>query len=169
MRGPRGGLVRKPGSPGDETEIVATTYHNLALPLIRYRSGDLAVTHSAGPCAWGLPSATVAAIQGRIEDVVVTPAGRHMGCLDAAFKYSAGIRLSRIVQKTTDEIRVDIVKAATYSDQDRETLERALWARLGNAIAVWFNFVDDILPGENGKIQFVILDPGRAAVEEAPL
>jgi phenylacetate-CoA ligase len=146
-------------------EIIATTFHNLAMPLIRYRTGDLAVSGEGTPCPCGRPYRSIARIQGRIEDVVVTPDGRHVGRLDAAFKYSPGIRLSRIVQRTPEEIRVDIVKAERYSSQDGETLERELRARLGIAIRIHFNFVDDIPVGSNGKIKFVISEPGRAAVQ----
>jgi phenylacetate-CoA ligase len=150
---------------GDGTgEIVATTFHNRAMPLIRYRTGDLASAGADDPCLCGRSYRTVAAIQGRIEDIVVTPDGRHVGRLDAAFKYSPGIRLSRIVQHTIDEIRIDIVKAATYSTQDQEVLERELRLRLGGAIGIRFNFVEAIPPGSNGKIKFVVSDPGREAI-----
>jgi phenylacetate-CoA ligase len=145
-------------------EIVATTFHNMAMPLIRYRTGDLAMPAESTPCACGRGYRGLAAIQGRMEDVVVTPDGRHVGRLDAAFKYSPGIRLSRIVQRTAEEIRVDIVKAAAYSPRDGEVLERELRARLGDAIGIRFNFVDTIPPGPNGKIKFVVSDPGREAI-----
>lgn len=162
------GLVELAGGGGPEPgEIVATTYHNRAMPLIRYRTGDLA---APGPshCPCGRSYRTVAGIEGRIEDVVVTPDGRHVGRLDAAFKHSPGIRLSRIVQEITAEIRVDIVKAATYGPGDGETLERELRARLGDTIGIRLNFVDDIPAGRNGKIKFVVSAPGRAALGRAP-
>lgn len=157
-------LVAPGGTTAGGAEIVATTFHNRAMPLIRYRTGDLAIANTNGPCACGRPYRTVASIQGRIEDIVVTPDGRHVGRLDAAFKHSPGIRLSRIVQRTTDEIRVDIVRAATYSARDQDTLERELRVRLGGAIGIRYNFVDAIPPGPNGKIKFVVSDPGRAAL-----
>jgi phenylacetate-CoA ligase len=162
------GLVELVDGPTDGgVEIVATTFHNRAMPLIRYRTGDLATPDERGPCPCGRPYRTVAAIQGRIEDIVVTPDGRHVGRLSPAFKHSPGIRLSRIVQQTTDEIRVDIVKAATYSAQDQERLERELRIRLGEEIGIRYNFVDAIQPGANGKIKFVVSDPGRAALRRS--
>jgi phenylacetate-CoA ligase len=106
----------------------------------------------------------VEAIHGRIEDVIVTPDGRHVGRLDAAFKYSPGIRLGRIVQQQVEAIRVDIVPAGTYRASDGERLERELRMRLGDAIAIQLNLVDDIPAGRNGKIKFVSSVPGRAAV-----
>jgi phenylacetate-CoA ligase len=151
-------------SERESGEIVATTYHNSAMPLIRYRTGDLATWEAGGPCACGRSFRSLRGIQGRIEDIVVTPDGRHVGRLDAAFKYSPGIRLSRIVQESTAEIRVDIVKAATYSRADEDAVERELRARLGEAIGIRYNFVDTIPPGRNGKIKFVVSTPGRAAL-----
>jgi phenylacetate-CoA ligase len=157
-------LVDAGGGGQGSAEVVATTFHNRAMPLIRYRTGDLATEGPRMPCPCGRPYRTVASIQGRIEDIVVTPDGRHVGRLDAAFKHSPGIRLSRIVQRTTEEIQVDIVKAESYSARDQDTLERELRVRLGGAIGIRYNFVDTIPPGPNGKIKFVVSDPGRAAL-----
>ena len=158
-------LVRAKG--GDVADIVATNLHNQAMPLVRYQTGDLAELDDGAPCRCGRRFRTVRRIIGRIEDVVVTPDGRHVGRLDAAFKYSPGIRLSRIVQDRVEEIRVDLVRAESYSAADGEILERELRARLGDAIAIRFNFVDHIAPERNGKIKFVISVPGRSAVEGA--
>ncbi len=145
-------------------QIVATSFHNLAMPLIRYQTNDLAMLDSGSACPCGRGYRTVQRIVGRVEDVVVTPDGRHVGRLDAAFKSSPGIRLSQIVQQTVDRIRVDIVRSEHYAPSDGETLEHELRARLGDRIGIDFNFVDHIPPGRNGKIQFVISAPGRAVV-----
>ncbi len=154
-------LVRPDGRAG-AAGVVASTLHNRAMPLIRYDTGDLAELDDLEPCACGRRSRTVRRIVGRIEDIVITPDGRHVGRLDAAFKYSPGVRLSRIVQDRVESIRVELVRGPTYRPSDAETIERELRARLGDAIAIEFEFVADIPPERNGKIKFVVSAPGRA-------
>ncbi len=136
--------------------IVATNYHNWAMPLIRYRTDDLAELGPDEPCACGRTYRTVQRIIGRVEDIVVTPDGRHVGRLDAAFKYSNGIRLSQVIQERIEEILVRIVPAEDFGPGDIARLERELRARLGPEIAIRYEYVDDIPPGPNGKVKFMV-------------
>ena len=145
---------------GGTGEVVATTFHNQAMPLIRYRTNDLAENVDRR-CGCGRTYGTVRNIIGRIEDVVITPDGRHVGRLDAAFKASPGVRLSQIVQDTVDAVDVRIVKGLSFQQSDVDKIEDGLRARLGSEIGIRFAFVDSIPPGTNGKIQFVISKPGR--------
>ena len=150
--------------PSPAAEIVTTTFHSFAMPLIRYRLGDLAEPDDDGPCACGRAYRRVRRITGRVVDVVVTPDGRHVGGLAAAFLDAPGIRVSQVVQETVDEIRVDVVRAQTYTPRDGESVLRELRTRLGGALRIRLNFVDSIAPGRNGKIQFIVSTPGREAV-----
>ncbi|HLE56975.1 MAG TPA: hypothetical protein VJB15_07830, partial [Rhodothermia bacterium] len=149
---------------GGTKAIVATTLHNFAMPLIRYQTNDLASLHDDVPCGCGRTYKTVSKIIGRIEDIVLTPDGRYVGRLDAAFKYSPGIRLSQVVQETVDEITVRLVKADSFRERDVDTIEKELRNRVGDDIRIRFEFVDSILPGKNGKLKFVVSKPGRDAL-----
>jgi phenylacetate-CoA ligase len=149
------------GTPDRMGEIVATSFHNFAMPLIRYKTDDLASIPDSTPCECHRTYKSIEKIIGRVEDVVVTPDGCYVGRLDAAFKYSPGIRMSQIVQDTVDEIHVRLVKSASCSQEDIDTVERELRARLGTRIGIVFRFVEAIPPGENGKVKFVISKPGK--------
>jgi phenylacetate-CoA ligase len=166
----------RPVPPGTAGHVVTTSFHNLAMPLIRYRTRDLAV-ESREPCPCGRPHRTLERVLGRAEDVVVTPDGRHVGRLDAAFKYAAHIRSSQVVQETVDALVVRIVRAEGYRGEVEEpALERHLRDRVGSAIRIQFEYVDRIAAGRNGKIKFVVskvapqyqtsaaIDLGRVAV-----
>jgi phenylacetate-CoA ligase len=61
-----GGRVR-PARPGEVGEVAITDLHNLACPLIRYLTGDVAVARAERRCACGRGLATIGAIEGRIE------------------------------------------------------------------------------------------------------
>jgi len=55
---------------GDEGELVLTTLSKHALPMIRYRTGDI-TTLNAAPCACGRTSARIARIKGRADDMLI--------------------------------------------------------------------------------------------------
>jgi phenylacetate-CoA ligase len=139
---------------GEAGEIVTTSFHNYAMPMIRYRTGDFAI-RSKKDCPCGRPYPTIDKIIGRIEDLVVTPDGRYVGRMDASFKYSNGIRFSQIIQKDINEIIVKIVKNEYYRKNDENILHYHLQKRLGDIIAIKFKYVDKIPFEKNGKIKFV--------------
>jgi phenylacetate-CoA ligase len=74
--------VREEGRPA---EIIATGFLNDAMPLLRYRTGDIAIVSSeVCPCGRNFP--TVKSIQGRAQDFVVDRTGQHVTftCSDEA-------------------------------------------------------------------------------------
>jgi phenylacetate-CoA ligase len=56
--------------PGQEGELVFTTLTKEALPLIRYRTGDLG-TLMAEPCRCGRTTARIAGLRGRQDDMLI--------------------------------------------------------------------------------------------------
>jgi phenylacetate-CoA ligase len=54
---------------GEEGELVFTTLTKEALPMIRYRTGDLG-TVSTAPCACGRTTARIMSLRGRIDDMI---------------------------------------------------------------------------------------------------
>ena len=56
-----------PGTPG---ELVLTTLTKEALPVIRYRTGDV-TSFAPGPCACGRTSRRMARLSGRVDDMLV--------------------------------------------------------------------------------------------------
>jgi phenylacetate-CoA ligase len=55
---------------GEEGELVFTTLTKEALPLLRYRTGDVAALH-VEPCACGRTLARMSAVRGRCDDMLV--------------------------------------------------------------------------------------------------
>jgi phenylacetate-CoA ligase len=56
--------------PGQEGELVFTTLTKRAMPLVRYRTGDI-TTLSLGPCRCGRTSARMARVKGRSDDMLI--------------------------------------------------------------------------------------------------
>jgi phenylacetate-CoA ligase len=150
----------RPVPPGAQGEIVGTNLVNRVMPLLRYRTGDLARA-AAAPCPCGRPHPVIASLDGRQEDAVETPGGRRVGRLDAAFKYTGGIDLAQVVQASSAEIEVRLVRNRRFRPRELEVLERHLRERVGDALGIRFVFVEHLPRGPGGKLRFVVRQPPR--------
>ena len=142
---------------GPEHEMICTGLHNFAMPLIRYRTNDIGAPSSERcPCGRGLP--VIASIIGRVEDMIRTPDGRYVAGsgLSVALKHSAGIKMSQIVQEKIDAMTIRVVRSAGYGDHDEQKLLAGLRDRVGEAIAIRVEYVDDIPLTAAGKLKFVV-------------
>ena len=63
-------LSGAPRQPGDEGELVLTTLTKRAMPVLRYRTGDI-TSLTLEPCGCGRTSARMARIKGRADDMLV--------------------------------------------------------------------------------------------------
>jgi len=73
VRGP-GGAVRA-AQPGEIGEVAITDLHNLACPMIRYVTGDLAVARADHRCACGRGLVSIDPIDGRVTEAVTGAEG----------------------------------------------------------------------------------------------
>ena len=69
-------IVREPGGtvrtaqPGEVGEVAITDLHNLACPMIRYVTGDLAVARDDSRCGCGRGLVSIDPIDGRITEIL---------------------------------------------------------------------------------------------------
>jgi phenylacetate-CoA ligase len=75
-------------------------------------------------------------IEGRTDDVLVTPDGRWIGRLDPIFKGVSSLYETRIVQDRTDHVRIELVPLESFTLHDQETLVHELRQRLGPAMQI---------------------------------
>lgn len=143
---------------GEGGELVGTTYDNYAMPLIRYRTGDTAVTDpdAAGcPCGRSLPA--VARIVGKQSDYLKTPGGRVLGTvMSHAIDEAAGVVMSQCVQEAVDRITVRVVADDTYDAVSEAALVAGLRKRLGDRIRLDVVRVDRLEKSRLGKTPFII-------------
>jgi phenylacetate-CoA ligase len=67
----------RPVTPGAPGHVVVTRLHAGPSPLIRYRTGDLAI-RTTDTCACGRGYENISAIVGRTADTLVTPSGKRL-------------------------------------------------------------------------------------------
>lgn len=145
----------EPVGPGETGDIVATGFVNSVMPLIRYRLGDRA-TWGQGPCGCGRAFPVIERIEGRVDDVIITPDGKRVGRLDPIFKVVESAHESRIVQDALDHITVETVTDAGLPEKEEALLRQELMQRLGPAMRIDFRSVPRIPRTAGGKLRTVI-------------
>lgn len=150
-------------------EIVGTSLNNFAMPIIRFRTGDLTAPLDPGPCPCGRSMPLIQAIETRAGDMIVTPEGRHVtfSGLTHAFMGLANIRRSQLVQEAVDRLNVRIVPARSFGGTDRDNLIAGLRTYLGEAIRIDVELVMDIPRDPSGKYRWVISRVNPADWEHA--
>lgn len=142
-------------APGERGEIVATGFINPVMPLIRYATGDYAVLGN-GDCSCGRTGQTLSRIEGRMDDVIITPEGFLVGRLDPIFKAISSLHETRIVQDSLDHVRVEIVVVGTFTAQMERELTGQLRARLGNSMRIDIVCVPRIERTASGKLRTTV-------------
>jgi phenylacetate-CoA ligase len=164
-----------PAPPGVSGVVTVTTMHNRAMPLIRYRTGDVA-SWSAEQCTCGQSFPVMTRIEGRQTDYLVAPDGRLIsGTFAAAGLWPLpNLRYSQIIQRELGGVEVRIVKAPTYQEPaNTEAVLQALRARLGAEMKIDLRFceLEELERNPVGKIRqcFNRLSPADLARVNIPL
>ena len=150
----------RPAEAGETGEIVSTGFVNPVMPLIRWRTGDLA-TAGSSVCPCGRTSQTVRAIIGRQDDVIITPRGRRVGRLDPIFKAVSAIHEARIVQDRADHVRVELVPIGVIPDAECRALRDELQRRLGDEMSISIVEVPRLVRTAGGKLRTVVNEHAR--------
>ena len=145
----------RPVAPGERGEIVATGFINPVMPLIRYATGDYGVL-GTGVCACGRAGPTLERIEGRMDDVIVTPEGNLVGRLDPIFKAVSSLHETRIVQDEPDHVRVEMVVIGDFSTAMERALTAQLRSRLGPMMRIDLVRVPSIERTGRGKLRTTV-------------
>src|SRR6185437_4176477 len=147
---------------------VGTYLHNLAMPFIRYRQGDLARFH-ADPCPCGRTFRRIADLAGRKLDAFVLPSGRVLTSgflLDASYSFlldvGADLAAFRLVQVSRGAVRIEVVPGRRWAPSSRERIRARFAELVAEPIAVDVVEVARIAPTAAGKHQPIVSLVGRA-------
>ena len=150
-------LIRdgRPAQPGEAGEIVATGFINLAMPFIRYATGDWAVATETG-CACGRTFPTVGPIVGRQVDFITARDGTPLLRLDPAFKRAPAFLETRIIQDAPDHLIVEAVASGAIDPLEATTLLHELQLQVGPTLRTEFRSVGRIPRTPSGKMRAVV-------------
>ena len=100
---------------GESGEVVITSLHSYAMPLIRFALGHVAV-RGPTPCPCGQPFATLQAVEGRMVDFFRLPGGQWLHPYRLIENMDADgvdrIRQYRLVRQREDRILFKVVPTA---------------------------------------------------------
>jgi phenylacetate-CoA ligase len=147
----------EPAAEGEVGEVVITNLNRHAMPIIRFKNGDLAKPlRKDCPCGCRLPM--IAEIVGRTGEDILLPDGRIMpwNQLKSPMNHPQ-IRQFQLVQNDDGSLTVRYV---AEPNADYEPMESLLLRRfrglLGLSIAIGIRKVDRIPPASSGKCKLVI-------------
>jgi len=148
-------LIWNPGATG---EICATSFINNAMPLIRYKTGDIA---TAGPdaCTCGRNYPLIERIEGRKQEYIVTIDDRIISLTGLVFGQHwgafANIARLQIEQKFKGQVVFRIIKGPDYSTKDEQEILDKVSVCTRGGLEVSFEYVDLIPPSPRGKHLFL--------------
>jgi phenylacetate-CoA ligase len=163
----KGGEPAKPGEFGD---LVLTTLTNRAMPLIRYRQGDMGAL-SPDPCPCGLPHPLLADLKARAKDMFLTAGGRQVhgsviGTAMEAFVGRPPLGLVRqILFQQVDQTHWKVqVEADLCNDELVSQITEVVCSTFGEACQVEIELVPYIPREPSGKYRYYrkLKSPERA-------
>ena len=149
-------ITAEGSSQHGEGQLVFTDLHNRAMPLIRYKIGDVgAISHRR--CACGSQLAFVEYVGGRYVETFKKKDGTYIpgvAFTNRIIKDHFGIEKLQIVQKDYGYYHLNIVKGQEYREEDVSGLKKRMSDFIHEPLAFEVNFVDDIMPEQSGKVLF---------------
>jgi len=159
-------ILRQDGSPcdpGELGEIVVTLLTNFAMPLIRYRIGDIGAW-SEKPCTCGRSWPLLKYVSGKMWDIFRTKGGTqaHGEFFIRIFYFQNWIKKFQVIQEDYDFIRVLIVPNGPVSKiqkvhmKEIDMITEKIRFVMGHDCRVQFDFVEDIDPTASGKYHYIV-------------
>ena len=160
---------REEVSTGERGEIVCTSLFNYAMPLIRYKIGDVGIP-SDETCACGRTLPLMRMVEGRKDYLIVLPNGqvvtpRAFTVAMHEFKFYPYIEQFRVVQKELDLFEFNL---KLKDGSMREITKKELTSHLrkifsGHDLRFDINFVEHIPLDKTGKLTTVFSEVGSKA------
>lgn len=139
-----------------EGEFIVTTLLNDAMPLIRYKIGDLGKIRLAN-CKCGRETPIIESLHGKSGAVIVSEGKRvPTAALAIAFEYIEEIKNAQIIQNDANKIIVKLSVKPGFAKEQEDFMRWELQKMLGNNLTIEVQYVDEIPPSPNGKYQMVV-------------
>ncbi len=141
----------------EDGELVLTHLDARAMPLIRYRTGDVG-SFVDGPCSCGRGLPRLGPIQGRVTDFIVTPRGKVMHALALIYvlREAPGVTEFQVVQDRVDHLTLTLVPGQGFSPSAQATVTSRLSNLLDDAVQIDVTLADSIPHPSSGKHRHVI-------------
>lgn len=144
---------------GDIGHVVVTSLNAYAMPLIRYRIGDLAIKlpRDKYPQNRDLSFPLLQRVIGRDTDLVKTKSGKYMvvHSFTGIFEHISEIKQFCVVQRELNGIEIEYVPAHNFKLPILDSIRAQIISALGEEFSISFKAVTDIKPTKSGKPQII--------------
>jgi phenylacetate-CoA ligase len=145
---------------GEIGHVVVTRLDAFAMPLIRYRLGDLAIKETEDvKCECGKPFPILRLIVGRDTDLVETPTGKKLivHFFTGIMEHRTEIIQFRIVQEQADQFVLEYIPESEVLKLEDTLLGilAEMEQKAGEKLNIVFKKVNQILPTPSGKPQII--------------
>lgn len=157
-------LVDADGQPAqDEGYVVGTTFHNLAMPLVRYRLSDR-TRWISGRCRCGRSFPMIEPVSGKLEDRIFGSDGACVSpsVLTFAFKGVQNIKQSQVAQVAPEAWEIRLVPAPAFGMDDRCKLVDNIHRLVDPGVNVRVVLREEIARTAAGKFRWVVNEWSRA-------
>lgn len=146
---------------GEIGHVLVTNLNNFAMPLIRYRLGDLAIKlpRNKYPAKRDLALPLLQKVIGRDTDIVRTPKGKQLSVhsFNSVLEHFEYIKQFQIVQHNISQIEVRLIGVNKLEDNEISEVETALNLMIKeDGFNIKFKVVESIEPSKSGKPEMVI-------------
>ncbi|MFA5070040.1 MAG: phenylacetate--CoA ligase family protein [Patescibacteria group bacterium] len=152
----KGNDIKEEGGSG---EIVSTVFTNRAMPLIRYRSEDLA-TYTNKLCSCGRKLKLYSEIIGRKQEMIITKLGNLITMTALIFATHSpifkNVKQFQFIQNEPGKLLLKIIKNDSYAREDTNTILQELENKLEKQLTIQLQFVNEIPLTPRGKYRFLI-------------
>jgi phenylacetate-CoA ligase len=156
------GLIDEDGNiikePGEQGEIVGTSFEMTGFPVIRYRTGDFA-EYSEGKCNCGRNYTLIRNVRGRWQQeqiitrnnskISLTALNMHNDIFDHVIQY-------QFYQKEIGKVTLRIIKDEKYTDKDERYILKSFGEKFKNHVDLNIDYVRTIPRTSRGKHKFLI-------------
>lgn len=160
-------VVREPdgtvrlAKPGESGEVAVTDLHNLACPLIRYLTGDLAVARAEEPCKCGRALPRIGPIEGRVTETMSDGQGRPVSGLLFSILFvplATAANQFQVLQKKDRTVVLKVVPKDGRLDAKAEQLARDFVAKYLPGCPFVIEQLETIPLTSAGKLRLVVVE-----------
>ncbi|PIL38161.1 hypothetical protein CR103_19445 [Massilia psychrophila] len=163
-------IVDGDGRPTDgEGDVVGTTFHNHAMPLVRYRMGDRS-RWKPGPCPCGRVFPIIEGVSGKYLDAITGSDGAPVSpsVLTFAFKRMDQIRKSQVAQVGPASWEVRVVPLPGFTAFHQQYLIDIIHRMVDPHVLVKVVLRDDLPNTAAGKFRWVVNEYANNNVLQPP-
>jgi phenylacetate-CoA ligase len=145
---------------GEMGHVVVTSLIHKAMPLVRYKLGDLAIKlpRNLYPEKRELNLPILQKVIGRETDIVKTPSGKKLivHSFTGVFEYFPSIKQFCVIQKDLYGIDIEYIEGEKFEMVVLDQIKNELLRFIGEEFNINFIQVEEILPTKSGKPQIII-------------